>query len=117
MLDDHDHFVKVPLPPVIEITRNDGDVVRIADLHLVERRHYEERKRTRRAAQLDAEVRAYSQADSERVTKSDLASFSDEPPAKKCRFIDDEAVEVSDDDEDIILEKDEFVVLDDDDCA
>ena len=77
----------------------------------VEWHRYQKARVERLARELDAAVRAYSEADSESVLKEDLASEKDEVAENRCIFIDDEAEE----DNEFIEEKDEFIVLDDED--
>ena len=77
----------------------------------IEWRRYQKARVERLARELDAAVRAYSEADSESVLKEDLASEKDERPERRCIFIDDEAEE----DNECIEEQDEFIVLDEED--
>ena len=59
----------------------------------IEWRRYQKARVERLARELDAAVRAYSEADSESVLKEDLASEKDEMGENRCIFIDDEAEE------------------------
>ena len=77
----------------------------------VEWQRYQKARVERLACELDAAVRAYSEADSESVLKEDLASDKDETARNRCIFIDDEAEE----DNEPFEENDEFIVLDDED--
>ena len=83
----------------------------IPDQSQIEWQRYQKARIERLARELDAAVRAYSEADSESVLKEDLASEEDERAKIRCVFIDDEAEE----DNEPFDEKDEFIVLDDED--
>ena len=59
----------------------------------IEWKRYQRARTERLARELDAAVRAFSEADSKSVLKEDLASERDEMPEERCIFIDDEAEE------------------------
>ena len=74
-------------------------------------KRYKRARTERLVRELDVAVRAFSEADSESVLKEDSASERDEIPEKRCIFIEDEA----DEDDELLEEKDEYIVLDDQD--
>ena len=75
----------------------------VNNLTVVEHDHYA-RERVRKAAELEEAVRTYSEADEEdppsRKRRHSGDSDDGEPERKRCRFLDDEAVEDNDGDAD-----------------